>query len=162
MRIMLIFLGDITYTPLEYQTPKHAPPPDWIPPHGAHRPAAGLDRVPISLPSVSSAAAAVPIHRSTCPALHIHAQPGSIRGLESGFRLTIIPLIVSPNPVGEPPRGRLDSTPLPLWKGGSARRLRGAGRRCLARPKASIPAPRAAAAAAVSRPPERHRFSPSK
>ena len=58
-------------------------------------------------------------------------------------------------------RGRLDSTPLALWKGGSARRLRSAGRRCLARPKASIPAARAAVAAAVSRPPERHRFTPS-
>ena len=32
MRIMLIFLGDITYTPLEYQTPKHVPPPVSIAP----------------------------------------------------------------------------------------------------------------------------------
>ena len=118
MSIMLIFFGDITYTPLEYQTPKHAPPPDWIPPHGAHRPAAGLDHVPISLPSVSSAAAAVPIHRFICPALHIHAQPGSIRGLESGFRLTIISFIVSPNPVGQPPQERLDTTPRAAWNWG--------------------------------------------
>ena len=83
MRIMLIFLGDITYTPLEYQTPKHAPPPDWIPPHGPHRPAAGLDRVPISLPSVSSAAAAVPIHRLARPMLTPTPDRGQSDGLKT-------------------------------------------------------------------------------
>ena len=47
MSIMLIFLGDITCNPLEYRTPKHAPPPDWIPPHGPHRPTAGPARASV-------------------------------------------------------------------------------------------------------------------
>ena len=38
MRIMLIFLGDITYNPLQGPAPKTGPAADWTWPHGAPRP----------------------------------------------------------------------------------------------------------------------------
>ena len=161
MRIMLIFLGDITYHPLQGPAPKHGPAADWTRPHGAPRPTpfpAGscqpheLLRAQLTPPEPpdfggggpscpASAAAQPPLPPVSTRAaagatLLLHSSPclwrcptGVFRGSELRFRLTIIGFIVSPNPVGQPPRGRLDSTPLPLWKGGSARRLRGAGRR---------------------------------
>ena len=38
MSIVPIFLGDITYNPLQGPAPKHGPPADWTWPHGAPRP----------------------------------------------------------------------------------------------------------------------------
>ena len=38
MRIMLFFLGDITYNPLQGPALKHGPAADWTRPHGAPRP----------------------------------------------------------------------------------------------------------------------------
>ena len=83
MSIMLIFLGDITCNPLEYRTPKHAPPPDWIPPHGPHRPAAGLDRSRPRFRPCPVPTTAVPIHRLARPMLTPTPDRGQSDGLKT-------------------------------------------------------------------------------
>ena len=67
---------------VEAQTLKHAPPPDWIPPHGGppSRRRTAYPTLPISLPSAVHTAAPSRFTALVCPALHIQALSGVNQG----------------------------------------------------------------------------------
>ena len=104
MSIMPIFLGDITYNPLQGPAPKHGP--------------ARADCATAHGPTVQTG----PVrYRHFCfnpPLACGGVEPGCFRGSRIRFGLAIISFIASQNPVGEPPQERLDTTPLAAWKGG--------------------------------------------
>ena len=94
------------------------------------------------------------------PRACVGVKRGVFRGFKLRIRLPIIPVIVGMNPVGQPPRGRLDTTPLPPWKGG-IRSPSPRGRKAVTSAPESLHSranPRFAAA--VSRPPALQRFPP--